>query len=493
MKLKIKFLEWSAGFPVVMLNNKTAEKLGVYSKDRVVLRTISKPTKEISTIVDTIEKIVYEDEVVVSSELKERLNLKQGQLVEVALSPMPVSLAFIKGKLNNKKLSGEEIESIITDIVNNALSEAEIALFVSAMYDKGMDFKENISLIRAILKTGKTLKLKDKLIVDKHSIGGIPGNRTTPIVVSICASAGLIFPKTSSRAITSAAGTADVIETVARVEFSISEIKKIIKKTNACMVWGEGLGMVPADSKIITIEKILGIDPESQLLASIMSKKLAVGSKYILIDIPYGKNAKVDKTHALKLKKKFEHLGEYFRKKMKVVLTDGTQPIGNGIGPALELMDIIKVLDKKEQGPKDLEKKSIFLAGEILEMAGKAKRGGGIRMAEEILYSGKAFEKFKQIIKAQSGNLKKPRYGKLKKDIIAKSSGKISAIDNKKIGLLARIAGCPMDKFSGLYIYHHLGGLIKKNEKLITIYSDSDAKLKEAIRFYNEQKPILIR
>src|SRR3989344_3898610 len=160
MQLKIKFLKWSAGIPVVMLNNKTAENLGVYSKDRVILKTISKPSREISTIVDTIEKIVAENEVAVSSELREKLNLKKGQIVEVVLSSMPSSLAFIKKKLNGKKLSQKEIESIIKDIANNALSEAEIALFVSAMYDKGMDFKENIFLIKAILKTGKTLKLK---------------------------------------------------------------------------------------------------------------------------------------------------------------------------------------------------------------------------------------------------------------------------------------------------------------------------------------------
>jgi len=158
---------------------------------------------------------------------------------------------FIKEKLDKKPLSEDKIKKITKDIVNNSLSEAEIALFISAMYGNGMNFQETIYLIKSILNSGERISLKNKFVVDKHSIGGIPGNRTTPIVVSICASQGLIFPKTSSRAITSAAGTADVLETLTKVEFSAKELKKIISKAGACMVWGGALEMVPADSKII--------------------------------------------------------------------------------------------------------------------------------------------------------------------------------------------------------------------------------------------------
>ena len=491
MELKIKFLEWSAGLPVAMINEKTAEKIGVHTKDRVSIKSLKKNSKEISTIIDTIKGLIRKDEIAVSSELKKILNLKRGQKVSVELASTPKSMESVKKKLNKKVLSKKEIDEIINDIVNNSLSEPEIALFVSAMYNQGMNMKETIYLIEAILKHGNKLELKNKYIADKHSIGGIAGNRTTPIVVSICASAGLVLPKTSSRAITSAAGTADVIETIARVEFSISELKKIIKKTNACIVWGGALGMVPADSKIIKVEKILKIDPESQLLASIMSKKLAVGSNYILIDIPYGKSAKVSKSKALKLKKKFEFLGKHFKKKIKVVLTDGSQPIGNGIGPALEMIDVIKVLDPKQESPKDLEKKSLFLAGELLEMTGKTK--DGLKMAKEILYSGKAFEKFKQIIKAQSGDIKKIKPAKFKKDIFAKSSKKILEIDNKKINSLARVTGCPVNKYSGLYLYSHIGGKLKKGDKILTIYSESSSRLKQAVKFYNKEKPIKFR
>ena len=487
MKLKVKILDWTAGLPVAMLNEETAEKLGVRIRDRISIKVDS---KELDTIVDTIGKLIRKNEIAVSFEIKKRLNLRKGQKVDVNLALNPDSLNYIKKKLNNHTLSKKEINEIITDIVNNSLSEAEIALFVSGMYQFGMTMNETVDLINAILKNGNIFDLKN--VADKHCIGGVAGNRTTPLVVSICASAGLIMPKNSSRAITSAAGTADVIETIANVEFSIEEIKKIIKKTGACMVLGGALKLVPADSQIIQVEKMISLDPEAMLLASIMSKKLAVGSDYILIDIPYGKNAKVDKKKALDLKKKFEYLGKHFKKKLKVVLTDGSQPIGNGIGPALELRDVIKVL-KRENGPLDLEEKSIFLSGELLEMTGKTKKGKGKQLAREILNSGKAFKKFEQIIKAQDGDFKKLRFARYKYDIKAKKSGTIFEIHNKKINTMARIAGCPADKNSGLYLHIYLKDKLKKRDKIVTIYSESKSRLKEAIKYYEKEKPIKMK
>lgn len=495
MKLKIKLMKWAAGLPVVMLEEKTALEIGIHTKDRLLIKTLSPPYKKLSTIVDVVGGLVKKNELGVSSELKHRLGLKVGQYVNVVLSPSPTSLFLIKKKLENKPLSQKEINEIIKDIVSNSLSEPETALFVAAMYEHGMSIKETIFLIKSILKSGSILDFDGRrniLIVDKHSIGGIPNNRTTPIVVSICASTGLIMPKSSSRAITSAAGTADVIETIAKIDFSVKEVKKILKKTNACMVWGGSLGMVPADSKILQVEKMLKLDPKAQLLASIMSKKLALGSKYILIDIPYGKNAKVSKTKGLELKKDFERLGKYFRKKIKVVLTKGDEPIGDGVGPALELIDVIRVLDPNKEGPKDLKEKSLFLAGQIFEMTKKAKRGQGTELAREILESGKAFEKFKEIIKAQKGSLRKIKIAKFKKDIFAKKSGKVIEIHNKKINSLARVAGCPVDKSSGLFLYCHLRYKIKKGDKLLTIYSESKSRLNEAVKYYHEKKPIKI-
>ncbi|PNX47351.1 MAG: hypothetical protein BV456_11125, partial [Thermoplasmata archaeon M8B2D] len=230
MKLKLKFLKWSAGVPVAMLNQKVAAQIGIQTKEMILIKTLSSRPKEATAVVDIVGNDLKNNEIILSSEIISKMKLKRGQFVDVNIAPVPKSVELIKKKLNNKRLSKKELEQIMRDVVTDRLSEAEIALFVAAMYQKGVNLKETIYLIDAILKTGNRLSIKNKFVVDKHSIGGVAGNRTTPIVVSICAAAGLIFPKTSSRAITSAAGTADVIETVARVDFSIKELKKILRK-----------------------------------------------------------------------------------------------------------------------------------------------------------------------------------------------------------------------------------------------------------------------
>jgi len=418
--------------------------------------------------------------------------LREGQKIEINLSSQPESISYIKEKVSGKELSEKKIKKIIQDIVENNISEPEVAFFISGMYTQGMNFKETISLVDAILASGKTMKFRKQIVVDKHCIGGIAGNRTTPLVVSICAAAGLTFPKTSSRAITSAAGTADCIEVLSSVNFSVDQLKEIVNKTGACLSWGGAAGMVPADSKIIKVEKMLNLDPEAQLLASIMSKKLAAGSKYILIDIPFGKDAKVMKSKAKRLKKKFKKIGNYFGVQTKIVLTKATEPIGNGVGPALEIIDVMKILNQETEGPKDLEKKSLFLAGKIFEMVGKSKKGKGILKAKQILESGKAWKKFKEIIRAQGGKDFEVPFAKYKKIIYAEKNGKIKKILNKEINLLARAAGCPLDKKAGIYLFHHVGERITKGKKLMIIYAESKARLKEAIDYYQEEKPIKI-
>ena len=494
MLLKVKIKEWSAGIPVVMLSKGAAMNLGLQAQEMILIETISKNPLETTAVLGIVDGELKNNEIIPSSEVLAKLHLKKNQKVDVNIAPVPKSVELIKKKLGNKRLSKSEIDQIIIDIVKDRLSEPEIALFVAAMYKVGTNSRETVDMINAIIKTGNRLSLKDKFIVDKHSVGGVAGNRTTPIVVSICAAAGLTFPKTSSRAITSAAGTADVMETIVQIDFTIKELKKILKKTKAFIVWGGGMGIAPADSKIIKVEKALNIDPKSQLLASIMSKKFAVGSKYILIDIPYGETAKIPtKRKAEILKGKFDALGEHFHRTLKSVITDGSQPIGNGVGPALELMDILKVLDQRKSSPKDLEKKSLFLAGNLLEMTGKAKKGEGIQVAEKILYSGKAFKKFKQIVKAQHGNLNKIKYAKLKRDIFADRGGKIKVVDNKKINNLARVAGSPVDKSAGVYLYYHVGDIVKKRDKILTVYSETKPRMKEAIKFFKESLPIIIK
>ena len=488
MKLKIKNFRFLSGKPVCIIHENTAKKMSLHVANRVSIK--NKNGRKIISVVDTSSGFLEPNEIAVSDEIIEILGLHDKDKVDVTISDRPDSIELIKKKLKGKTLSKKEITNIIEDIANNTLTEVEVAFFISAVYVHEMNLNETKYLIDAMVNSGNHMNLKGK-IVDKHCIGGIAGNRTTPIVVSICAEAGLIMPKTSSRAITSAAGTADAIETIAKVDFSIKKIKKIIKKTNACFVWGGSLGLAPVDDKIIKIEKVVNIDSTAQLLASILSKKISVGSKYILIDIPYGKSAKVTKHEGEILRQKFIKLGKKFKIEIAVMLTDGSEPIGNGIGPALEIMDVIKVL-KDQTGPKDLEEKSLLLAGKILEISGKSKKGEGIKLASSILYSGKAFGKFKQIIKAQKGKIKEIREPDFFYNINSEKNSKIKHLDNILINHLARHAGCPEDKLAGVYLHKKKNDAVKKGDEIMTIYATTKEKLEYAKKFYKENMKEMI-
>jgi len=491
MLLKVKSLNFVAGRPVAIINRKTAKKLSVYVGERIRLKN----STESVAVVDIARGLLKENEIALSQEIMDEMKIAEGYAIEISAAPRPESTKYILEKLDGKPLSYEKIFSITHDIVRNALTEAEIAYFVSGVYLNGMSEKETVDLTKAMVDTGKRMYVKNS--VDKHSIGGIPGNRTTPILVSICSAAGLTMPKTSSRAITSAAGTADVMECFSRVEFSIPEIKKIIKKVNACLVWGGALNLAPADDKIIQVERILGLDPEVQLLASILSKKISVGAKYVLIDIPYGKTAKVSRSKGMLLAKKFEKIGTMLGLRIRTILTDGSQPIGNGIGPVLEARDVYSVLIRRSDRPLDLENKAILLAGEILEMTQKAKKGEGKKLALSILDSRKALDQFKRIVEAQGGTLRniesKLKPEKMTHQVLAKKSGTISEIDNRKIAFIAFSAGCPADKDSGIYLNYHNGCKVKKGDVLMTIYAETREKLEFAKKACEQSYPILIK
>ena len=490
MKLKIKNLNWLAGRPVVIINNNAAKKLNVFVDDRVAISN----SKKVYAVVDIFPKLVKDNEIGLSRELSQILKLKNKSTVEVSSSELSDASFLIKKKLNGERLNKKEIAYLISEIVHNNLTEAEIAFFTAAEKLNGMNDNETINLTKAMAKTGAKLKFKGKYIADKHSIGGIAGNRTTPIVVAICAAAGLTLPKTSSRAITSASGTADVIETISNVELSLKDIQRVVKKTGACLAWGGSLGLAPSDDKIIQVERLLNLDIEPQLIASILSKKIAAGSKYILIDIPYGKSAKVETlSKAKKLGTKFKKIGTKFKLKLKVVYTNGSQPIGNGFGPVLEMLDVLEVLNNK--GPKDLKEKSIFLSTELMQLCGikDAKN-----KARNILESGKAYEKFKEIINTQNKSsdfekrIKLLKPAKIKKIIKANKTGRIIEIDNQKINSLCRILGTPETISSGVYLHNHVGK-IKKGEPIITLYTESKSKIKDALKFIKENKPIIIK
>lgn len=491
MKLKARNLNWLAGRPVVILSDKAAKRLNLHVDERIKL---SYKNNKIYATVDIFSGLIAANEIGLSKEISSFLNTKNEDLIELSTAEMLTGAKIIKKKLNGEALTREEIKLIVSEITNNNLTESEIAYFVAAEREKGMSLQETIYLTEAMIKSGKKLNFSERIVADKHCIGGIAGNRTTPIVVSICAAAGIKMPKSSSRAITSASGTADVIETIANVEISPEEITKIVNKTNGCLVWGGSLGLAPSDDKIIHVERVLNLDVEPQLIASILSKKISAGSNRIIIDIPYGGGKMKTKQEAKALGKKFELIAKHFKVKLKAVYTLGNQPIGNGMGPVLEMKDVLSVLRNDPGCPKDLKEKSIYLASKLLSLCGFYFSK---RKARKILESGKAYEKFKQIINAQnrSSDFEKRaaslKLAKFKYQYYSHKSGKITHIDNDKINSLCRILGTPENVGSGVLLHKHLGK-VKFNEDLMTLYSESKEKLEDAEKFLKESEPIKI-
>ena len=422
------------------------------------------------------ERITTPGELGLSEQVFAQLNRAEGTAVYVNHANPPQSLTFVRAKISGDHLDYEDILAITSDIAANRYSKIEITAFLVACSVTGLEREEIVSLTRAMVASGEHLDWGESLVVDKHCIGGIPGNRTSLLITPIVAAHGLLMPKTSSRAITSPAGSADTMEVFARVELEINRLREIVKHERACLAWGGTARLAPVDDILISVERPLGMDSPGQMIASILSKKVAAGASHLLIDIPVGPTAKVRKrSDAMQLRKLFEYAGDLLGLHLEVMITDGKQPIGRGIGPVLEARDVMLVLDNDPLAPMDLREKSLQLAGRILEFDADVRGGQGYFVARDILESGRALEKFNGIVNAQGASPVSFVSGKLAQDIVAPASGRIAAIDNLQMARIARLAGAPMDKGAGIDLYKKLGDEVRESEPIYRIYSEFNA------------------
>ncbi|MDH3501385.1 MAG: AMP phosphorylase [Nitrosopumilus sp.] len=485
MLLKVKILNIdSGGKPVVFLNDKDADDLNITASERVTVKSKKKITS-IVNISATIEKGFLG----VTEEVRKILSLTQNSKVTVDIAPFPKSLQFIRNKLSGKKLLYPEINEIVRDLVDGNLNENEISAFVTALHIDKIDLDEATSLSRSMVDTGKTLCIDKKIIVDKHSIGGVPGDKTTLLVVPIIASEGFIIPKTSSRAITSVAGTADRAEVLMPVEFTANKMLQILKKANGCIVWGGAIELAPADEIFVKTEFSLHIDP--LLLPSIMSKKKAVGATHLVVDIPTGRGAKMKTTgEADLLARDIIELGRRLRIHTHCIVTFGEQPIGNSIGPALEAKEALEVLMNQKQVP-DLIDKTCNIAGSMFELLGKKD---GYLLAKKILESGKAEKKMRDIIKTQGGNSsvlpEDIKIGNHTLFIRSEKSGQVLWMENRIIVDIGRAAGAPKDKGAGIVFNKKIGDHVEKGELLFTIFAEKSHKLDRVKYILTNQSPI---
>jgi len=393
-------------------------------------------------------------------------------------------MEYVRQKLAGTRLDQTKLSEIITDIAGNRYSKTEIAAFIVAVSEAGLDRDEILYLTRAMVDSGQRLDWKENIVVDKHCIGGIPGNRTSMLVVPIVAAFGLLCPKTSSRAITSPAGTADTMEVLANVDLPMERLDQIVREQRGCLAWGGTAKLAPADDILISVERPLAIDSQAQMVASILSKKRACGSTHLLIDIPAGPKAKVrSMREAMQLRKLFEYVGDRIGLMTEVVITDGSQPIGHGIGPVLECRDVMAVLQRDPDAPHDLREKSLQLAGRLIEFDADVRGGQGYDIARNILDSGRALAKMNQIIEAQGKQTQTFELGELTRDIPAAESGLVVEIDNLILARIARLAGAPMDKGAGVKLMKKLGDKVEAGEPLYRIYAQFPADFEFAIRY----------
>lgn len=464
---------------------------GFHALTRVTVSLNSKSI--IATLNVTSDGLLQEGEISVSVGAAKKLDAQEGDFLQVAHTEPLRSIAHVRAKLYGSALDQQAYNEIIRDIVDEKYSNIFLSSFVSACSGNNMNMEEICFLTRAMVDAGNKLYWGKGVIADKHCIGGLPGNRTTMIVVPIIASLGINIPKTSSRAITSPAGTADTMEVLTNVNLSAQEIRKVVEKENGCIAWGGGVKLSPADDLIIRVEKALDIDSEGQMIASILSKKAAAGSTHCVIDIPVGSTAKVrSMDNAVQLALRLKEVSEFLTIKTQVIFSDGSQPVGYGIGPALEARDVLDVLQNKHTAPKDLQKKAIRLAAEIVRLAWDIPKDMAHDLVKVKLKSGEAFKKFIAICEAQGG-FREPAAARYCKTIEADFTGIISEINNRKIAQVAKLAGAPDSPEAGVDFRIQLKEKVESGQPLFTIHANSPGELEYAYEYYRNNSQAIIK
>ena len=453
---------------------------------------VSLRNKDIVATLNTIESDLLSPEQASLSEVAwSLLGAMEGDVIEIA-HPDPVrSESFIRAKVYGERLSDTAMTAIVGDVVSGLYSDLHLAAFVTACAGARLDIDETIALTRAMTAAGEMIKWPYPVVMDKHCVGGLPGNRTTMLVVPIVAALGLTIPKTSSRAITSPAGTADTMETVAPVNLDLPAMRRVVEREGGCIVWGGKVRLSPADDILIQVERPLDFDSEGQLVASVLSKKIAAGSTHIVLDLPVGPTAKVRSREAARiLGSRLVTVGNAFGLTVKIVETDGRQPVGWGIGPALEARDVLMVLQGHSDAPRDLRDRALTLAGHVIELAGHAAAGDGLAMAAQVLDSGRAWTKFQAICEAQGG-MRIPPTAEYRHPVMAATAGTIKAIDNRRLAKAAKLAGAPRFSAAGIDLHVHLGDRIEQGQPLFTVHSQAPGVLAYALHYIAGQRSII--
>lgn len=430
-------------------------------------------------------------EVALSEAAWHRLQPMPGAMASFAHPEAAQSASSLRRKVYGGRLNEADCVSLMQDVVADRLSELQLAAFVTACVGERLDTEETIALTRAMVQVGEQLDWGAGLVLDKHCVGGLPGNRTTPIVVALVAALGYRIPKTSSRAITSPAGTADVVEVMAPVALDLMAMRRVVEREGGCLVWGGNVGLSPADDVLIRVERPLDFDSDGQLVASVLSKKIAAGSSHVLIDIPVGPTAKVrSDAAAAALQDRLLRTAERLELRLRVHRSDGRQPVGVGIGPGLEARDVLRVLRNDSDAPVDLRDRALDLAGALLDMATNDPAGTGRGRAREALASGQGLSKFLAICDAQGG-FREPTLAPHRYEVLASRDGVITSIDNRRLARVAKLAGAPAAPSAGVECALRIDHRVLRGQALFAVHAASRGELEYALDYARTQPDIL--
>lgn len=462
-------------------------ELGFKPLDRVLVVGRDPATGERREVVGVLnfcrDALVGTDEIGLSVSGYADLALPEGTGVDATIAPAPASVDLVRAKAHGRRLDLDAFQAVLTDVVDHRYSKLELALFVLSCSMQRLDRQETVDLTRAMVATGSRLDLGAGPIPGKHCIGGVPGNRTTMVVVPILAALGLTVPKTSSRAITSPAGTADTMGVLAEVALPPDRLYRVVEEAGACIAWGGSLGLAPADDVLITVERPLEIDTEPQMVASILAKQVTAGVTHVLIDIPLGPTAKVrTATDAAGLAELFRTVAGEVGIDIDVVVTDASGPVGRGIGPRLEALDVLAVLGREPGAPVDLREKALYLAARALEMIGAVPPGAGYRRALEALDSGAAATAFDRIVDAQ-GRLPMPSPARRCATVPAPADGRIRELDCWRLARVAKLAGAPANPAAGVRLLRTVGDVVAEGDPLLEIHAETGTRLDFALRY----------
>lgn len=418
------------------------------------------------------------------------LGVEAGALLSVRHPPPLESFAGVRRRVFGQRLDASAFEAIVGDVTAGRYTDAQLSAFLTACTTLPLNDDETAWLTGAMAGAGERLSWPSPVVVDKHCIGGLPGNRTTPIVIAILAACGLTAPKTSSRAITSPAGTADAMEVLTRVDLTPEEMRRVVEAEGACLAWGGAVNLSPADDILIRVERVLDMEAQGQVVASVLSKKLAAGATHVVLDLPVGPTAKLRSAEAADaMAAQFAAVAARFGLKIRCLLTDGGQPVGRGVGPALEARDVMAVLKRSRHAPADLAHRAVVLAAAALELAGRCGPGEGEALAAATLSSGQALERFERICAAQGG-LRPIPSAAIRETVAAPRSGRVTQVNNRKIARLAKLAGAPDAKAAGLGLHVRLGDEVAAGQPLFTLHAETVAEAAYALDYARANQDI---